>query len=135
MENGGDEEDSDDEDNESGNDGGGGKESDKRQSDDESDGDDQELPSGEKQFVVKAIKGVREAFVKIGNSKKRVKELQYLVSWEDYESCDDSWEAATSVVAEEAIAAYNASVANINVADSDDSSDDNRPLSLLLGRR
>jgi hypothetical protein len=59
--------------------------------------------------------------------------LGLLLTRED--SCDDSWEAATSVVAEEAIAAYNASVANINVADRDDSSDDSRPLSLLLGRR
>jgi hypothetical protein len=103
------------------------------QSGDESDGDDQELSSGEKQYVVASIKDHRQVSVKIRNSKKKVMQLEYLVSWEDCDTDEDSWEPATGVKADKAIAIYNDSI-GLDDPYSDDS-DDDLPLSSLLVRR
>jgi hypothetical protein len=75
----------------------------------EDDGDDEMLPNGQG-YVVEAIKGVQEVEVAVsqgrGRKRKLVQQLQYLVSWQDYPSGDDSWEPADEVDAPDLIAAY-----------------------------
>jgi hypothetical protein len=106
------------------------QEGEKESSDDkEDDGDDELLENGDKGWVIEAIKGEREVNERGGGARRKSKKVVgYLVRWQDYGTDEESWEPATGIEADDAIAPFNARSRDARDADDSDDSDDNAPL-------
>jgi hypothetical protein len=78
---------------------------------------------------VEVIKGVREVNERGGGARRKSKKVvEYLVRWQDYGTDDETWEPATGIEADDAIAAFYARSRDVRDADDSDDSDDDAPL-------